>query len=155
MQASAIFSALASRPIASRFCQKCGLPNSFLQGCSVIILAGTHTAPYSYKITFLLSFDISFGSLFTIERDIKKKLLKRSPLSWYWNGYNHKARRLPSINFQSAEYSRTSCKAPPKMPRLSGRSREVAVYKNQTTGGLFREETTSVAPCCHYSFSYK
>ena len=128
--------------------------HSFLQGRSVIILAGTNTDPYSYKITFLLSFDISFGSLFTIECDIKKNALKRSPLSWYWNAYKHKTRRLPSINFQSTEYSRTSRKRPPKMPRLSGRSREVAVYKNQTTGGLFREETTSVVPCCHYSFSY-
>ena len=28
----------------------------------------------------------------------------------------------------------------PKMQRLSGRLREVVVYKDRTTGGLFREE---------------
>ena len=37
-------------------------------------------------------------------------------------------------------YSRTSRKRPPKMQRLSGRLREVVVYKNRTIGGLFREE---------------
>ena len=37
-------------------------------------------------------------------------------------------------------YSRTSRKRPPKMQRLSGRLREVVVYKNRTTGGIFREE---------------
>ena len=31
-------------------------------------------------------------------------------------------------------YSRTYRKWPPKMQRLSGRSREVVVYKNRTTG---------------------
>ena len=37
-------------------------------------------------------------------------------------------------------YSWTSRKRPPKTQRLSGRLREVVVYKNRTTGGLFREE---------------
>ena len=37
-------------------------------------------------------------------------------------------------------YSRTSRKRPPKLQRLSGRLREVLVYKNRTTGGLFREK---------------
>ena len=50
----------------------------------------------SYKITFLLSLihNCQFTGLFTIKRDIKKKLLKRSSLSWYRNISQHKARRL-------------------------------------------------------------
>ena len=38
------------------------------------------------------------------------------------------------------QYSRTSSKRPTKLQGLSGRLREVVVYKNRTTGGLFREE---------------
>jgi len=42
--------------------------------------------------------------------------------------------------WQHPKYSRTSSKRPPKIQRLSGRLREVVIYKNQTTGGLFQEE---------------
>ena len=38
------------------------------------------------------------------------------------------------------EYSRTSCKLPPKMQRLSGRLREVVVYEKRTSWGLFRDD---------------
>ena len=44
---------------------------------------------------------------------------------------------MPKI--MKVEYSRTSRKQPLKM-RLSGRLREVVVYKNRTTEGLFQEE---------------
>ena len=44
---------------------------------------------------------------------------------------------MPKI--MEVEYSRTSRKQPLKM-RLSGRLREVVVYKNRTTEGLFQEE---------------
>ena len=39
-----------------------------------------------------------------------------------------------------AKYSRTSHKQPTEMQRLSGRIREVVIYKNWTAGGLFQEE---------------
>ena len=38
------------------------------------------------------------------------------------------------------KHSRTPRKRAPKMQRLSGRLRKVVVYKNRTTGVLFREE---------------
>ena len=69
------------------------------------ILTITHTGSYgfktSYKILFLLSFNtqlpvyrLVYNQKRMRKRDIKKKLLKRSSLSWYWNIYQHKARRL-------------------------------------------------------------
>ena len=45
-----------------------------------------------------------------------------------------------SMLLPRSKYSRTSSKRPPKMQKLSGRLREVLVFKNRTTGGLFREE---------------
>ena len=46
---------------------------------------------------------------------------------------------MPKI--MEVEYSRTSRKQPLKM-RLTGRLREVVVYKNRTTGRLFQEGHT-------------
>ena len=37
-------------------------------------------------------------------------------------------------------YSRTFCKRPPKMQRLSGRLREVVAYKNRTGGRTSSEK---------------
>ena len=45
-----------------------------------------------------------------------------------------------SMLLPRSKYSRTSSKRLPKMQKLSGRLREVLVFKNRTTGGLFREE---------------
>ena len=39
-----------------------------------------------------------------------------------------------------SKHSRTSLKRLPKIQKLSGRLREVLVFKNQTTQGLFRKE---------------
>ena len=45
-----------------------------------------------------------------------------------------------SMLLPRSKYSRTFLKRPPKMQKLSGRLREVVVFKNRTTEGLFREE---------------
>ena len=66
-------------------------------GRNVTILSSTHTYAKNH-ITFLLSFNYtSFGSLQACLRQnvILQKLLKRSSLSWYWNVYKHRAKRLP------------------------------------------------------------
>ena len=42
-----------------------------------------------------------------------------------------------SVRSLAPSYSWTSSKQPPKMQRLSDRLWKVAIYKNQTTGGLF------------------
>ena len=41
-------------------------------------------------------------------------------------------------------YSRTSHKRPPKMPRLSGRLPEVVVYKNRTIGASFEKRSMHI-----------
>ena len=43
-------------------------------------------------------------------------------------------------------YNRTFRKRAPKMQRLSGRLREVVVYKNRTTGGFSRKEVQAHLP---------
>ena len=45
-----------------------------------------------------------------------------------------------SVRSLAPSCTRTSHKRPPKMQRLSGWLWKVVLYKNQTTGGLFKEE---------------
>ena len=77
------------------------------------------------RIYFLSEFSVCFHPkiLLPWQRDVTTSPLYQEKRLW-----------------KSMKYSRTFRKRSPKMQRLSGRLRKVVVYKNRTTGGIFREE---------------